>query len=156
MKVNISDVIECIEFENENLNHFYNKNTGIIIYKESSETSNYSAADYNRINEFEEWERELIESLYDLENHPYNYIKLPGEEEISELNMMINFCNSFNDFSIDDIVNKNTDDIKKMQKIKKLIEEKNMLNDWYDFREQTEKQIAIDWCRHNNIEYILE
>ena len=154
MKVNISDVIECIEFENENLNHYYNKNTGIIIYKESSETSNYSAADYNRINEFEEWERELIESLYDLENNPDNYIKLPGEDEISELNMMINFCNSFNDFSIDDIVNKNTDDIKKIQKIKKLIEEKNMLNDWYDFREQTEKQIAIDWCNKNNIEYI--
>ena len=154
MKVNISDVIECIEFETENLNHYYNKNTGIIIYKESSETSNYSAADYNRINEFEEWERELIESLYDLENNPDNYIKLPGEDEISELNMMINFCNSFNDFSIDDIVNKNTDDIKKIQKIKKLIEEKNMLNDWYDFREQTEKQIAIDWCNKNNIEYI--
>ena len=154
MKVNISDVIECIEFENENLNHYCNKNTGIIIYKESSETSNYSAADYNRINEFEEWERELIESLYDLENHPYNYIKLPGEDEISELNMMINFCNSFNDFSIDDILNKNVDDIKKIQKIKKLIEEKNMLNDWYDFREQTEKQIAIDWCNKNNIEYI--
>ena len=154
MKVNISDVIECIEFENENLNHYYNKNTGIIIYKESSETANYSAADYNRINEFEEWERELIESLYDLENNPDNYIKLPGEEEISELNMMINFCNSFNDFSIDEIVNKNTDDIKKVQKIKKLIEEKNMLNDWYDFREQTEKQIAIDWCNKNNIEYI--
>lgn len=154
MKVNISDVIECIEFENENLNHYYNKNTGIIIYKESSETSNYSAADYNRINEFEEWERELIESLYDLENNPDNYIKLPGEDEISELNMMINFCNSFNDFSIDDILNKNVDDIKKIQKIKKLIEEKNMLNDWYDFREQTEKQIAIDWCNKNNIEYI--
>ena len=154
MKVNISDVIECIEFETENLNHYYNKNTGIIIYKESSETSNYSAADYNRINEFEEWERELIESLYDLENNPDNYIKLPGEDEISELNMMINFCNSFNDFSIDDILNKNVDDIKKIQKIKKLIEEKNMLNDWYDFREQTEKQIAIDWCNKNNIEYI--
>ena len=154
MKVNISDVIECIEFETENLNHYYNKNTGIIIYKESSETSNYSAADYNRINEFEEWERELIESLYDLENNPDNYIKLPGEDEISELNMMINFCNSFNDFSIDDILNKNVDDIKKIQKIKKLIEEKNMLNDWYDFREQTEKQIAKDWCNKNNIEYI--
>lgn len=154
MKVNISDVIECIEFETENLKHYYNKNTGIIIYKESSKTSNYSAADYNRINEFEEWERELIESLYDLENNPDNYIKLPGEDEISELNMMINFCNSFNDFSIDDILNKNVDDIKKIQKIKKLIEEKNMLNDWYDFREQTEKQIAIDWCNKNNIEYI--
>ena len=91
MKVNLNDVIECIEFENENLNHFYNKNTGVIIYKESPETSNYSAADYSRINEFEDWERELIESLYDLENNPNDYIKLPGEDEINELNDILNY-----------------------------------------------------------------
>lgn len=154
MKVNLNDVIECIEFENENLNHFYNKNTGVIIYKESPETSNYSAADYSRINEFEDWERELIESLYDLENNPNDYIKLPGEDEINELNILINFCNSFSDISIDDILNKSIDDIKKIQKIKNIIEEKHMLNDWYEYREQSEKQIAIDWCNDNNIEYI--
>ena len=95
MKVNLKVVIECIEFENENLNHFYNKNTGIIIYKESSETSNYSAADYNKIDEFEDWERELIEYLYDLENNPQDYIKIPKTDEINELNMLIDFCNSF-------------------------------------------------------------
>lgn len=153
MKVNLNDVIECIEFENENLNHFYNKKTGIIIYKESSDTSTYSAADYNRIDEFEDWERELIESLYDLEKNPNDYIKLPGEEEISELNILINFCNSFSDISIDDILNKNIDDTKKIQKIKKIIEDKDMLNDWYEYREQSERQIAIDWCKNNNIEF---
>ncbi|HCW54341.1 MAG TPA: hypothetical protein DG753_11520 [Clostridium sp.] len=153
MKVNLSDVIECIEFENENLNHFYNKKTGIIIYKESSDTSSYSAADYNRIDEFEEWERELIESLYDLEKNPNDYIKLPGEEDINELNILINFCNSFSDISIDDILNKNIDNTKKIQEIKKIIEDKNMLNDWYEYREQSERQIAIDWCKNNNIEF---
>jgi len=153
MKVKLNDLIECIEFENENLHHFYNKKTGIIIYKESSETSNYSAADYNRINEFEEWEKELIEYLYDLENNPDNYIKLPDEEELSELNTMIHFCKSFSDFSIGHIINKNLDDSKKIQKIKKLIEEKHMLNDWYAYREQSERQIAIDWCNDNNIEF---
>ncbi|NME81633.1 UPF0158 family protein [Clostridium sp. SM-530-WT-3G] len=153
MKVNLNDVIECIEFENENLNHFYNKKTGIIIYKESSDTSSYSASDYNRINEFEEWERELIESLYDLENNPDDYIKLPGEEDINELKILVNFCNSFSDILIDDILNKNIDDTKKIQKIKKIIEEKNMLNDWYEYREQSERQIAIDWCKDNNIEF---
>ena len=140
MKVNLKVVIECIEFENENLNHFYNKNTGIIIYKESSE----------------DWERELIEYLYDLENNPQDYIKLPKTDEINELNMMIDFCNSFSDFSIHDIINKNINDIKKIIEMKKIIQVKNLLSEWYDYREQSEKQIAIDWCNHNNIEYILE
>ena len=33
MKVNLSDLIECIEFEGELLSHYYNKKTGVIIYK---------------------------------------------------------------------------------------------------------------------------
>ena len=38
MKVNLSDVIEAIEFENDMLNHYYNKKTGVIIYKETPGT----------------------------------------------------------------------------------------------------------------------
>lgn len=154
MKVNINDVIECIEFENESLNHYYNKNTGIIIYKESPETSSYKAEDYNRIDEFEDWEKELIESLHDLEINPQDYIQLPVISEISEFKILSQFCNSFSDLSIENIIKDNMDEVKKIQKIKRLLEDKNMLNDWYDYREQSERQIAKEWCSLNNIEYI--
>lgn len=64
MKVNLNDVVECIEFEGELLTHYYNKKTGIIIYIEDSSTATYKAEDINNIENFEEWERELINSLY--------------------------------------------------------------------------------------------
>ena len=32
MKADLNDVIECIEFEGELLTHYYNKNTGVIMY----------------------------------------------------------------------------------------------------------------------------
>ena len=31
MQVNLSDLIEAIEFENDMLSHYYNKDTGVII-----------------------------------------------------------------------------------------------------------------------------
>ena len=34
MKADLNDVIECIEFEGELLTHYYNKNTGVIMYIE--------------------------------------------------------------------------------------------------------------------------
>lgn len=154
MKVNLSDVIECIEFENESLNHYYNKKTGIIVYRESSQSCTYKAEDYNNINDFEEWERELIESLYDLKCNPQDYIQLPCLDEVNEFKILVQFCNSFSDLSIDNIIKENIDEVKKIQKIKRLIEDKNMLNDWYDYREQSEKEIAENWCRINNIEYV--
>ncbi|MDO5517487.1 MAG: UPF0158 family protein [Clostridium sp.] len=153
MKVNLDDVIECMEFENECLNHYYNKKTGIIIYKESSDTSSYKAEDFNKIDEFEEWERELIISLHDLETNPQDYIQLPVVSEISEFKILADFCNSFSDISIDKIIKENIDEVKKIQKIKRELEDKKMLHDWYDYRESSERQIAEDWCNKNNIEY---
>jgi hypothetical protein len=146
MKVELKDVIEAIEFENESLNHFYNKKTGIIIYKEDFETTSYKAEDINRLNELEEWEKELVNNLHDLNEHPEDYIQLPVKDESYELNMMMEFCNSFNDINM-------TDKTLNEEELKKIIQDKNLLSEWYDYREYVEKEIAIEWCKENNIEY---
>ena len=59
MKVELNDVIEAIEFENELLNHFYNKKTGVIIYKEDFTTASYNAEDI-RIDCIEKFSKEKI------------------------------------------------------------------------------------------------
>ena len=33
------------------------------------------------------------------------------------------------------------------------IENQDLINDWYDYREEAERNIAIKWCEENNIEY---
>lgn len=155
MKVYLKDVIESMEFENELLNHFYNKKTGVIIYKEDFSTSAYSAEDINRLNEFEEWERELICNLQDLKENPDDYIQLPQKDESYELKMMMDFCNSFSDLSLENNLDINSVDEKtKLHKIKQIIQDKELINEWYDYREDTEKELAIKWCDDNNIEYI--
>lgn len=146
MQVYLEDVIESIEFENELLNHFYNKDTEVIIYKEDSSTAKYSADDINDLDKFEEWERELIISLYDLKENPDNYIKLPKRTEDDEYDMIINFCRE-SDIEIKEGTYKIND-------LKNLIENKGLLLEWYDYREKEERNIAIKWCKQNNIEYI--
>ena len=153
MKVNLNDVIEAIEFENEMLNHYYNKNTGIIIYKEDSKTALYNAEDMHKIDTLEDWERELVKDLYDLRENPENYIKLPGKDEIDELKMMIDFCNSFSDILLTEEISYEHDYRRKLHEVKNVIRHKGLINDWYDYREATEREIAIEWCRNNNIKY---
>ncbi|MGL5616438.1 MAG: hypothetical protein ACRDD2_09485 [Sarcina sp.] len=63
MKVNLEDVMEAIEYENESVNHYYNKETGVIIYIEDSESSSYNADDIERIDEFEEWVTKLLQEI---------------------------------------------------------------------------------------------
>ncbi|MEG2739444.1 hypothetical protein [Clostridium sp.] len=146
MKVNLSDVIEAIEFEGELLTHYYNKETGIIIYVEDESTSKYKAEDFKNIDKFEEWERELIIGLNHLKEHPEEYIQLPSNEDINEDSMMINFVKSLGD----DIASNIPED----KSMKKYIEDLGKLSEWYDYRENAEYQLAKDWCIKNNIQFV--
>lgn len=149
MKVDLNDVIEAIEFENKNLTHYYNKETGIISYLESEETSHYKLKDVERLEDFEEWERELILSIKDIKENPKNYIKLPFFEEINETNMMIEFLKENVNILDESEISKNEDE----KTLKELINKKGLSSKWYDFREEEERKVAINWCKKNGIEY---
>lgn len=149
MKVNLEDVIESIEYENEALNHYYNKETGIIIYIEDVESASYSADDMERIDEFEDWEKELIEVLYHFRENPESYIQLPTLEDINEEAMMVEFLLSLEDAKL------NRKELEKLSdsELIDVIKEREELNEWYDFREDTDKVLAMSWCRKHNIEF---
>lgn len=152
MKVNLNDVIEAIEFEGDLVRHYYNKNSGIIIGIEDSNTSTYKASLVKDLDKFEEWEKELICNLYDFEENPEDYISLPNKDEINEYGMLIDFCNSLKDL---DLKNKLLSDNESFLKLKQSVEGNGLLSEWYDYREKAEKELAINWCKNNNIGYSL-
>ena len=150
MKIDLNDIIECMEFEGELLTHYYNQNTGVIMYIEDESTASYKAEDINNIESFEEWERELIMALNDFKINRDNYIQLPTHEEINEHGMMIEFCNLIED---EEERNKILDKKDNFRALREAIENIGLGNRWYDFREDTERNIAIKWCEENRIEY---
>ena len=150
LKVDLSDVIECIEFEGELLQHYYNKNTGVIMYIEDSSTATYKADDIHNLDNFEEWEKELILSLHDFRENPNDYIQLPSHEDINESGMMIEFCNNIEDIELRDKILNSKDSFRELRQS---IEKEGLINEWYDYREDAERNLAIKWCNDNNIEY---
>ena len=150
LKVDLNDVIECIEFEGELLQHYYNKNTGIIMYIEDSSTATYKADDIHNLNNFEDWEKELILSLHDFRENPSDYIQLPSYDDINEHGMMIEFCNKIEDIELRNKILNNKDSFRELRQS---IENEGFINEWYDYREASEINLAIKWCNDNNIEY---
>lgn len=154
MKVNLNDVIESIEFSNESLDHYYNKKTGIIIYVEDESESAYNADDFSNISKFEDWEQEIIKSLYDFKQNPNNYIKLPNLCEISEDEIMLEFLKSINDSKFKDL---SLNEVRKTQTentLRRYIEDIDKISEWFDFREDVDTQIAKAWCIKHSIEYM--
>ncbi|MDO4535406.1 MAG: UPF0158 family protein [Clostridium perfringens] len=155
MKVDLKDVIEAIELQGDLVNHYYHKNSGIIIYVEDPSVANYKASDIEQLDEYEEWEKDLISSLYDFEENPYDYIILPNKEHINEDKMIMDFCNSIEDISLRDNILNEINEENSFFKIKKAIENNGLLSEWYDYRENAERELAINWCKNNNISYSL-
>lgn len=151
MKINLSDVIEAIEFESDLVKHYYNKNSGIIIGVEDSNASTYKASLVEDLDKFEEWEKELICNLYDFQENPEDYISLPSKDEINEYGMLVDFCDSLKDL---DLKNKLLNNNESFLKLKQAVESNGLLSSWYEYREEAEKEIAINWCKNNNIAYI--
>lgn len=143
MEVNLSDVIEAIEFEGELLSHYYNKNTGIILYVEDASSASYKAEDIENIDSFEEWEQELIRELNDLKQNPQDYIQLPDKNETDEYKIMVEFCKTIDKLEIKPSI----------RELKDEIEKRGYINNWYDYREKVEYNMAKDWCERNNIKY---
>lgn len=144
MKVNLNDVIESMELEGEMLQHYYNKDTGIIMYIEDSSSAAYKAEDIENIESFEQWEQELIRALYDFKENPQNYIQLPDENELDEYKIMKEFSKTYEGIEIKDSV----------QALKDEIKNKGLIDNWYDYRENAEYNIAKQWCEKNNIQYV--
>ena len=150
LKVDLRDVIEAIEFEGELLQHYYNKNTGVIMYIEDSSSATYKADDIHNLDNFEEWEKELILSLHDFRENPNDYIQLPSHEDINEYGMMIEFCNNIENIELRDKILNSKDSFRELRQS---IENEGLINKWYDYREDAERKLAIKWCNDNNIEY---
>ena len=148
MKINLEDVIEAIEFENESLRHFYNKETGIIIYVEDEESSMYHAYNHDELDKFEEWEQELIESLYHYEHNKGMYIQLPSKEDINEEGMMKSFI-----ISLDNELKEVEVLTLSFRELRDKIEDFAKSSEWFDYRENYEEHLAKEWCEQNNIKY---
>ena len=64
--------------------------------------------------------------------------------------MMIEFCNNIENIELRDKILNSKDSFRELRQS---IENEGLINEWYDYREDAERNLAIKWCNDNNIEY---
>lgn len=84
------------------------------------------------------------------------YIKLPSQYEIHELDIMRKFALSINLKSISEQLIEICYNNKPYKHFKSYIRERRIENDYYEFRRNEYKEIAIDFLEENNLQYSLE
>ena len=130
--IKLNEVIDGLEFVNSGLdtNAYFNPDKNEIFY-----IGEYDTYD----DEFEE----LIEKS----------IMLPSKYEIHEYSMMEDFIETIDDVKLYNQLCIAITGPGSFRRFKDTCINFEIIEDWYKFRDKKYREIAINWCKENNIDY---
>jgi hypothetical protein len=153
-QVKLEEIITALEIQNDTNMAFFNKITGEVLVIDEEE---YRAAEEDRdLMGYPAWQREVIKTAKDLIEDEDNYIRITSKYDINEYEIMQNFCLSISDQRISDELYYSIKGRGAFRRFKDLIKIFGIDNDWYQYREEAIKQIAVDWCNENGIVYVID
>lgn len=154
-KVDIQKIVDELQMRFMDSTVYYNKVTGETLNVQDDDFRIVEDDDFeNNIQDYPEWQREHLKEVYDLlYNDIDNYIALPNNFEIKDSDIMEEFIETVSNNS-KRIQLENCMWQKGMyRKFKDKLIEIGLENEYYKFYDEKLKEIAIEWCKENNLEY---
>lgn len=133
MKVNLSEVIDALYFTNNEIEYYYNPDNGEIFM--------------SNIGDFEDLSEDELDELFE------KSIMLPTRYDINEYEMMIDFTETVEDDRLQNQLYISLDGSGAFRRFKDTCINFDIINEWYKFRDDKYKEIAINWCKENNIKF---
>lgn len=133
VKVKLSEVIDALEFTNDEIEYYYNPDTGEIFI--------------SNIGDFEDLDEDELDELFE------KSIMLPTRYDINEYGMMEDFAETIKDVRLQNQLYISLNGSGAFRRFKDTCINFDIINDWYKFRDEKYKELAINWCRENHIEF---
>jgi len=98
-------------------------------------------------------EEDQIELAKDIMDNSDDYVELPSEYDIHEYEIMENFCLSIKDEKVGKLLLIAIKGAGAFRRFKDMISELEVEDDWYKFRDEAYKELAMEWCDDNGLKY---
>ena len=131
--VTLSKIIDGLEMVDDAIDCYYNPEKDEIFL--------------SNIGEDEDLTEDEIDELFE------ESIILPTQYEINEYQMMEDFIETIDNTEIKNNLQRLIHGKGAFRRFKDYCVEMGIIQDWYDFRDKKYKEIAIDWCKQNELEY---
>ncbi|MBT2618867.1 MULTISPECIES: UPF0158 family protein [unclassified Bacillus (in: firmicutes)] len=150
--VKIQAIIEELEMQFEESRTFLNVKTGEIISVTLDDLR--AAEDEEEFGHLPEWEQEDRKVAKDVFENFENYKELPTKYEVNEYEIIEDFCFTVSDERKQVKLLSSIKGNGAFRRFKDKIIDFEMEDQWYSYRDERYKQIAIKWCLDNNINFI--
>ena len=151
LRVKLDDIIEGLESQSEESHSYLDKRTGKVILISDEELC--AAENDEPIEDFPDWQHDQIKIAKEILAETGDYIELPSKFDIHKYSIMERFCLSIDDSEISDTLYSLIKGSGAFQRFKNAIHKFDIVEDWHKYRDNRIKEIAIEWCQENGIEF---
>lgn len=150
--VKLKDIVDEMEMQMDDYRKYFNKETGTIITVSTEELSIAEESEEDDdFSEYPDWQQDSIKDALDVIVNEDNYIELPDKWEINEYDIMENFCDSVKNGRVGNALYSAIKGRGAFRRFKDAIIRFGIEDEWYGFREDALKEIAVKWCEDNEI-----
>jgi hypothetical protein len=149
--VNLSDIIDGMESQSDENSSYLDKETGEVVLV--SEYDMKAAENDEPLEDYPDWEQEQIAIARDIINETGRYLELPTKFDINEYEIMERFCLSLEDPQIRELLQSKIKGSGAFRRFKDTLYQNGIQDDWFAYRNEAYREIAIEWCQENDIEF---
>ena len=151
--VELTEIILGMESQMDESTSYLDRNSGEVFAFTDEDIR--AAEDDESLEDYAEWERVVIEKAREfVHDTGGGFVALPSQFEIHEYKIMENFCYSVEDEGISNSLHRAIRGSGAFRKFKDGIHRFGIQDDWYRYRAEAFKKIAIEWCEDNDVQYI--
>jgi len=155
VKINLKELAEQMDFMMDEWSYFVNRKTGEIVSVEDRHLG--FAEDPGEIPErIAEWERDAIEQAASLLDSWDDLIHFPSKYDLNEYAMMEDFIRCVKDPHIRDCLGIAIEGRGAFRRFKDTADRFNVIDEWYEFKNQAFLAYAREWCDGNGLLYSIE
>ena len=131
--VTLSKIIDGLEMVDNIVDCYYNSEKDEIFL--------------SNIGEYEELTEDEIDELFE------KSIILPTKYKINEYQIMVDFIETIDNLEIKSNLQRLIQGKGAFRRFKDYCFDENIIQDWYKYRDERYKEIAIEWCKQNELKY---
>ncbi|MBA7522809.1 hypothetical protein ES705_14929 [subsurface metagenome] len=151
IRVKLDDIIDGMECQSDESSSFLNKKTGEVVLISDYEMQ--AAEDDELLEDIPDWEQDQVRIAREILAATGQYISLPSKFDIDDYSIMERFCMSLDNQKISNILYDLISGSGAFRRFKDAIYRYGIEDEWHTYHNNAIKEIAIEWCRENNIEF---
>jgi hypothetical protein len=151
IEVKLSEVIDALDSAMDEQAYYLDKRSGEIVLVTDDDIA---AAEHEELRlKSPDWQKESIAHAREVLDDSENLLPLPDKFEINEYRIMEEFCLALDDQGVGQDLRRLIKGSGAFRRFRNAIRERDIEQEWYDFKRRALEQIAIEWLEENGIPY---